>query len=214
MVKLFKKCLSANYIQVENDANYCIQREGNKLYILFQETSSKIDWKNNFDFPAKPYKDMGITWYCHRGFLRVWKSIEPYIEDAIDDITVESIDLIGYSHGSAIATICHEYIWYHRPDLREHLRTFAFGSPRFFWGFRMSDSLKERWKGVTIIRNGNDIVTHLPPVLFGFRHVTDYIINLTRAEQEEFVPFKIINDHFPLNYINSMNNYPDINLGE
>ena len=87
-----------------------------------------MDWKNNFDFPAKPYKDMEVNWSCHRGFLRVWKSIEPYLEEVINDMTISQIYIVGYSHGAAIASLCHEYVWYHRPDLRDNgLEGFGFG---------------------------------------------------------------------------------------
>lgn len=81
---LFNKCLNANYKHVENGGDYALKREGDLLYILFECSNGKLDWKNNFDFPIKPYKDMGIKWYCHRGFLRVWKSIKPYLENVVD----------------------------------------------------------------------------------------------------------------------------------
>ena len=83
LVDLFTKCLIANYIHTENDGDYALEEDNDTLIILFQCTNSKIDWKNNFDFPAVPYKDMDIKWRCHRGFLRVWKSIKPYIKEAV-----------------------------------------------------------------------------------------------------------------------------------
>ena len=131
---LFNRCLNAKYKHVENDGDYALEREGDSLYILFECSNGKVDWKNNFDFPAKPYKDMEITWSCHRGFLKVWKSIEPYIANAITDPTVKKITIVGYSHGAAIASLCHEYVWYNRPDLREgNLEGFGFGCPKVYW---------------------------------------------------------------------------------
>ena len=62
LYKLYKRCLNAKFIHTENDGDYAVEREGDVLYILFQETSTKTDWKNNFDFPAIPYKDMDIKW--------------------------------------------------------------------------------------------------------------------------------------------------------
>ena len=83
------------------------------------------------------------------------------------------IVVVGYSHGGALAALCHECVWYNREDLREGdaLLGFGFEAPRIYAGWRMPKALKERWKNFTVYRNKNDIVTHLPPVLFGFRHV-------------------------------------------
>ena len=70
----FIRCLNAKYIHTDNDGDYAIEesRDGKTLYLLFQWTRTAYDWISNFDFVAKPYKDMEITWRCHRGFLRVW----------------------------------------------------------------------------------------------------------------------------------------------
>ena len=179
MNKIFEygqRCYNAKYVSVGDNSDYAIERDGDTLYLLFEWSVEKADWKNNFNFPAKPYKDMGIKWRCHRGFLKVWKSIEPYIETAVLDITVKHIVIVGYSHGAAIATLAHEYVWFHRPDLRENeLEGYGFGCPRCYWGFTIKPSLKERWKNFYPIRNENDIVTHIPPALFGFRHVNKLI---------------------------------------
>ena len=117
---------------------------------------------------------MGVKWYCHRGFLRVWKAIKPYICDAVHDMSVKKIVVIGYSHGAAIATLAHEYVWYEREDLRDTLEGYGFGCPRCYWG-RMKPGLKERWANFYPIRNIDDIATHVPPAIFGFRHVNPVI---------------------------------------
>lgn len=165
----------ADFIHVEHDGDYAIQRDGNTLYLFLEWSNGGSDWRNNFDFPAKPYKDMGIKWYCHRGFLRVWKSIEPYIKSAIMDDTVQKIVVIGYSHGAAIAMLAHEYVWYNRPDLRDNIEGYGFGAPRCYWGLKIKKSIKERWENFHPIRNENDIVTRVPPAVFGFVHANKVI---------------------------------------
>ena len=174
--ELYDRCLNASYTHVEHDGDFAIQREGNILFLLLEWTDGGADWSNNFKFFAKPYKHMGITWFCHRGFLRVWKSIEPYVKGQLMDPTVEEIVIVGYSHGAAVAGLAHEYVWFNRPDLRENLVTYAFGAPRFFWGPLMRKEIKQRWANFHPIRNLDDIVTHVPPVLFGFRHANKLIV--------------------------------------
>jgi hypothetical protein len=172
---VFNKCLKAKYIHIEeNSVDYCVEFIDDTAYIYFQWSNGKVDWKNNFDFPATPYSDMKIKWRCHRGFLRVWKTIKPCIEQ-IDFTKAKKIVVVGYSHGAAIATLCHEYIWFNYPDKRDCLIGYGFGCPRCYFGFKVKKSLKERWKTFYPVRNLNDIVTHVPPRIFGFIHTNKVI---------------------------------------
>ena len=77
--RLFRRCLGASYLHVEGGADFAVSSADGVLYILFQWSRGAEDWKNNLDFPAVPYRDMADRWYCHRGFLRVWRGAEPYI---------------------------------------------------------------------------------------------------------------------------------------
>ena len=205
---LFKRCYEANYTHVNEDGDFAIQREGSTAYLLFQCTNSKTDWFHNFLFFAKPYKEMDITWRCHRGFLCVWKSIEPYLIDTILDKSIKQFVIVGYSHGAAIATLAHEYVWYNRPDVRENgLIGYGFGCPRCYFGiFGVKRSLKERWKNFYPVRDLNDLVTHLPPVIFGFRHVNK-VLKLQNKHYSKHVKLKCINAHYPDNYIKACKEY-------
>ena len=169
--ELFEECIRMQYIHIDNSADYALKKDGNTLYIFFESSNGAEDWRNNLDFPAKPYKRMGRTiWFAHRGFLNVWKSIEKYIAKDIADETVQKIVIVGYSHGAAIAVLCHEYVWFHRPDLRGNIEGYGFGCPRVFWGMQTAN-LRRRWAGFLVIRNRGDIVTHLPPAFLGYSHV-------------------------------------------
>lgn len=190
----FSKCLALEgfYIHVENDASYYVERDRDVLKIFFEWSNGKVDWKHNFYFPAKPYRDMKNRWFCHRGFLKVWKSIEPYIKEAIMDPTVRAIDIVGYSHGGAIAQLCYEYVKFNRPDVV--VAGVGFGAPRVFWGFAKK-AVKERFKGFIVVRNGKDLVTHLPPVLFGFHHIC-HVLKIG-----ECVGITGVKDHYPERYL-------------
>ena len=201
LTNIYRRCLYANYTHVDEDGDFCIHPEGDTLYLLFQWTHSTSDWINNFSFPAKPYKDMGVKWYCHRGFLRVWKAIEPYLKEAVSNQKYTKIVVAGYSHGAAIASLCHEYVWFNRPDLRDGgLEGYGFGCPRVFFGWYITKQLRERWKTFYPIRNANDIVTHVPPILLGFRHVNK-VLCLPKVPQTKMTWFSPVNAHYPCNYL-------------
>ncbi len=168
---LFQRCMNIPYIHVENGADYAVERIGTVLYLYFSHSDGATDWKNNLSFPAKPYRRMGKTvWFAHRGFLGVWESIKPYVSGDIADPAIRKIVSVGYSHGAAVAALCHEYAWFHRPDLREVSEGYGFGCPRVLWGLDGA-ALRERWANFLVIRNIDDVVTHLPPALLGFSHV-------------------------------------------
>lgn len=193
LLEKFDACLNGEYIHTENDGSFAVQRSGEKLTLLFEWSNGKTDWRNNFDFPAKPYRDMKNLWFCHRGFLKVWKSIEPHIASEIFDLSVSKIDIVGYSHGGAIAQLCFEYVKFNRPDVE--VTGYGFGSPRVLWGFARK-AVKERFKGFKVIRNGKDLITHLPPVLFGFHHVCE-VVRIGESEG-------LIKDHYKSKYIEAM----------
>lgn len=193
LLKKFIDCLAATYKTVENEGDFAVKRKGTTLSIFFEWSDGATDWKNNFCFPAKPYRDMKNLWFCHRGFLKVWKSIEPYLADKISNPNVKKIDIVGYSHGGAIAQLCYEYVKFNRQDVE--VTGVGFGSPRVYWGFA-SKAIKKRFEGFVIVRNGNDIVTHLPPVIFGFRHLGK-VLKVGKRKG-------LIKDHYPERYIEAL----------
>lgn len=189
---LFRRCLSIEYIHIEGDGSYAYERIGNTLYLYFECSNGKLDWKNNLDFPIKAYKGL----FIHRGFLRVFKSIVPYVEGLILDTSLDEIVITGYSHGGALACLFCEYAWFVRSDLRGKIQGYGFGAPRVMWGILGKN--RHRWDGFYVIRNINDIVTHLPPALFGYRHVGTLIKIGVRGK------YSVIDAHRQENILNEL----------
>ena len=185
--ELFQQCLDAPYVTIGDDFQYWYDGERT---IYFQCSSSDSDWKKNLDFfpiPIKPYKDMPITWYAHRGFVKVWKSVRDTILPIVKEIYAKRFvpRIIGYSHGAAIAVLAHEDIAFNLCDLitsnnlidifRSTIsgnelipETLIFGCPRVIW---LSKSSLWRFSSIDNYQVQGDIVTHVPPKLFGYRHI-------------------------------------------
>lgn len=199
-LSVFQRLLNVGYEQIEeNTASFFAKKSGDTLELLFEGSNGKTDWKNNFDFPARPYHEMKDRWFVHRGFCRVWKTIKPRIEFMVKDRSVKKIIVAGYSHGAAIAVLCFEYCVFNRPDIARDIYGMGFGCPRVIWG-HLNERVKARYKNFTVFRNGKDIVTHLPPVLFGFHHVG----TVARIGYEiKQGPFR---SHYPENYIKALEN--------
>lgn len=218
--ELFHNCAyDVEYKQTGDSVNYAFVEDRSTLYIYFQGSNSITDWVRNFWFGKKPYRDMEIEYKVHRGFLAAWKEVEDVVIAKITekkkrrfynsfadayyykkDYKFKKIIIVGYSHGAALAGFCTECVWFWRPDLRENgLEGYGFEAPRFYSGFRVKKSLKERWEKFTVIRTNNDIVTHCPPWIFKFCHV-GYILKVkgdtSLAPKKWYIP-KCVKSHYP-----------------
>ncbi len=171
LTALFTACIHIPYEQAGVSASYARRRIDDTLYLFFEGSDGENDWRRNLNFPAVPYKRMNAPiWYAHRGFLSVWKELEDVLAPAIADDSIRQVVIAGYSHGAAVAMLCHEYVWFHRSDLRQSLQGYGFGCPRVFWGVRVPAVL-QRWERFTVVHNIDDIVSHLPPSILGYSHV-------------------------------------------
>ena len=216
---LFETCNILKYDTVGDDVNYKFVEDDTTLYIYFQGSSSTMDWIRNFLFGKRPYKDMEIPYFVHRGFLKSWKQVEDIVISKIneknsrlvynrktkkydekDSFKWKEIIVVGYSHGGALAQFCHECVWYYRPDLREKgLYGFGFEAPRIYHEYKMKEELKERWKHFKIIRCNNDLVTHCPPKFVGYCDIGEIIQiygDTNLAPKKWYIP-KCIKSHFP-----------------
>lgn len=199
--ELFEKVNSVEYRTVGQEVDYCFVKEENTLYIYFEPSNGGKDWKHNFMFKKRPYKDMKIPYKVHRGFLECWKTVEDIILARIADPTIKEIVIVGYSHGGALSALCHECCWYNRPDIRNNIWGIGFDSPRVYGSFTVDNKLKERWAQYIVIRNHNDLVTHVPPALFGYCHVG------TVVKVGEKPHPGLIKAHYPEEILYSLQNF-------
>ncbi len=186
---LFYNLTHIAYIHAENDLDYATRVVGDALYIYFQDSSGAIDWKNNLDFPAKIHG----SFFAHRGFLGVWESAKDLLKEQILDNEWSKIVISGYSHGAALAVLCHEYVWRVRPDLKDKIEGYGFGCPRVLWGLKTKEHEKI-WTNFTVIKNIDDLITHLPPSALGYFHVGNMIEIGARGR------YSMIDAHRPESY--------------
>lgn len=193
LLSLFEECLAKEYTHLPGDVSYAADRRGDALYLWFEHSNGARDWLNNLDFAAVPYREMSPPWKCHGGFLRAWERLRPVLSPMIQDPTVKKVCLVGYSHGAALATLCHEFVWFHRPDLRQTLCGYGFGAPRVLHGC-VPPAVAMRWNHFYVIRNQDDLVTHLPPRASGYCHVGNLV---TVGQKGRYSP---IDAHRPESY--------------
>ena len=170
LLSLFDACLAADYTGSEEGVDLALYRTGGHLYIFFQHSNGCVDWRSNFDFPARAYTGACGGFFAHRGFLSAFEIAKRHIAPALSERALTRVTIVGYSHGAALALLATECAFCARPDLREALEGYGFGCPRVIWG-RAGEESERAFSRFTVIRNIDDLITHLPPALFGYRHV-------------------------------------------
>lgn len=190
VLELFRECnKEENFSRFSAEVNVGFQEHGDTLLILFEPSDGSVDWRHNFAFFRKPYRDMEIPYKVHGGFLKCWKIVKNEVvlrvieKDVEGDFRQKKVVITGYSHGGALALLAHECVWFERPDLRDKgILTIAFEAPRIYGGWRVKEELKERWRNCFVVRNHRDIVTHMPPRIFGFSDV-GALLNIWNREK-------------------------------
>lgn len=203
-LELFRECNKDEvFLEYSEKVNVGFQEYDETLLILFEPSDGRVDWRNNFTFFRKPYKDMDVKYHVHGGFLKCWKIVKEDVRLKIKDSKWRNIVIVGYSHGGALALLAHECAWFERPDLRDgRIITIAFEAPRIYGGWRVKEELKERWDGAYVIRNHKDIVTHMPPRALGFSDVGELVrikskkkkVNCVSAHAPKWVQKALLNE--------------------
>ena len=164
LTTLFLKCLHADYIHLDS-VSYALVHDGASLTILFEDSNGALDWSRNLHFVAREHEGALV----HGGFLSAFLAVREILADALSPAHLRRVTVAGYSHGGALATLCHAYAYHARPDLRAHLQTVTYGAPRVYR--RAMQDASAVFERLLRVENAGDIVTELPPTSFGFAHV-------------------------------------------
>lgn len=166
---IFTKVLSINCKEI--GVQYFMGKKDNTLLISFRGTDSLKDWKTDFKFWKKriPYGNSQSKIRVHSGFIDAYQDecVRDQIHKVITD-NISSIYVTGHSLGAALATLCALDLQYNFPD--KFYEVTLFGCPRV-GNKAFSKSYNKRLIKTIRIENGNDIVTKIPPPIFGFRHI-------------------------------------------
>ncbi len=148
-----------------------LRKTGDTLQISFRGSDSPKDWLTSLSFWKKtiPYGNVLSPIRVHAGFINAYKT--PRVRDSIRQWVsgdVRRVRLCGHSYGAALAVLCAVDIEYNFPD--RDVEAIIFGCPRV-GNAAFARSYDKRVFKTVRVENGNDIVTRLPPRMFGYRHV-------------------------------------------
>ena len=149
-----------------NDCEGFIAKKDNWLCVAFKATDSLKDAVH--DLMAMKTFFHGLK--VHRGFEHYYSKVEFLIGNQIGmDNTIENILICGHSMGAAIATLCA----YDLMMCFENINIYCIttGSPRV-GSWKFSKAFNKVFKDTSFrLKNGNDIVSQVPPWFFLYKHV-------------------------------------------
>lgn len=169
--KLFNYLRNVEYHTLGADLQYRIDVDDNEkvIRVMFQESSSKLDWFLNFLIPIVPAIINKKPYWFSRGWRLSWNSgrhiIMEYLKLFITHNPGYRIEVCGYSFGGAIAQICGIEI-YENFGVKSELITF--GSPSPLFGIITKLMAKRCFNSVQQYAHKSDIVTWAPPFPFYF----------------------------------------------
>ena len=166
--ELFNYLRKVEYHTLGADLQYKIEVDDNEkvIRVMFQESSSKLDWFLNFLIPIVPAIINKKPYWFSRGWRLSWNSgrhiIMEYIEIFITGNPDYRIEVCGYSFGGAIAQICGIEI-YEKFGMNPNLITF--GSPSPLFGIITKLMAKRCFNSVQQYAHRSDLITYAPPLI-------------------------------------------------
>ena len=177
--ELFDLIDNSEYTKSGADVDWTIKVIDDTVYLLFQETTNKIDWKTNFKFWVKPYKHQKNPMLLHAGFVNAWKSCNDLIMGELIQVMNfnkgKKLIISGWSHGAALTILAAEDYHYRTG---ERPVVINYGAPSIIapLAFRTKKYLSE-CMDYRLFSDVNDLVTKIPP----------FYMSLKRTKLDKFV---------------------------
>lgn len=154
----------------DNGVQYFIGENEGTLIISFRGTDSLKDWLTDLHFWKKtiPYGGKNTKIRIHSGFLKAYLD-SCVCEKIKEHVTpqIKNIYITGHSFGAALALICAIDLQNDFPEKAYEVA--VFGCPRV-GNKAFAKAYNKRIIKTIRIQNGNDLVTKVPPAIFGFCH--------------------------------------------
>ena len=169
-MKQYKEAMNCSgYINEKTDTEYRLEVKDKLIILSFQGSSSVLDYKQNFTFWKKPYKNMEHLFFVHAGLFNKYKSVQDDIFNIITPLFNPDwkLRIYGFSQGGTLATFAHEDAVYRFP--KSDIETYAFAPAKGFT-FCNRKFLKTRFKNLNTIIVKKDIIPKLPFWFQGFIH--------------------------------------------
>lgn len=164
--EVFKMIRDVEYTTSGIDVDWTVKVDEveKTVWLIFEESDGKQDWKTNLNFPAKLYKKQKHFFLLHRGYGKAWKScndevMKAFITEVMKNPDYE-IKVTGWSYGGAMALIAAED-FYFRTNIKVN-ELITFGAPRPLFGIITRHYFRKCAETFNQYSFSYDFVTWLP----------------------------------------------------
>ncbi len=169
------------------------------LWVVYRASDSKTDWALNgaFSQAIVPFNRNPKEKFdrVHAGFFASFMGLRTEVTAKVAASNCKNINVVGFSQGSAVATLCALDLQYNFRD--KNVVYVGMGCPRV--GNKVyKEKFNKYVKEFYMFRRGMDIVSYVPMLLMGFSEM----IKPTRLGPLK--PYVSIFDHFPHRYLNDL----------
>ncbi len=161
--------------ETEKENTQCfVVGDHKKIVIAFRGTENQTldDWGTNAQISKVDWPEENPIGRVHSGFLNGLNDVWPEMVEEIKTLrdNNQPVWLTGHSLGGALATLAATSLTFgnYKPEVAG---LYTFGQPRVGdnqFAISFNDALKKRSFRLV---NNNDVVTRVPPRLFGYRHI-------------------------------------------
>lgn len=191
--------------ETDTQAAILYEPDLNQVILVFRGSESKVDWFNNAQFRQKTYPygdDSSTDVRFHRGFMAAYFAVRDRLQTEIGKYPTATLVVTGHSLGGALATIAVLDLQYNiTQNSKQPLAAYTFGAPRV-GNQALVDSFTQRVPDSYRFVYGRDLVTHIPRVWQGYRHVP-HAENLPAPFTWKFFT-QSLKDHEIVNYVTAL----------
>ncbi|MCP3887250.1 MAG: lipase family protein [Desulfobulbaceae bacterium] len=155
------------------DTQAFVVGDKNKIIVSFRGTEGKFkDWATDVNLVKTSWTNSHPVGEVHSGFYGALKSVWEDMFAEIMNLRTnnQSIWLTGHSLGAALATLAAATLQLQHSNITIN-GVYTFGQPRL-GDHKFSKNYNAELKTITFrCVNNNDVVTRVPPQIFGYSHV-------------------------------------------
>jgi triacylglycerol lipase len=157
----------------KTDTQCFVAGDRRKIIIAFRGTEDKInDWGINLQISKNEWPEENPIGRVHSGFQEALEEVWPDIKSEINSLrnNNQTIWITGHSLGGALATLATAALKFSNLNLDIN-GLYTFGQPRV-GDHEFARNFNEKFKKKSFrLVNNNDVVTRVPPQLFGYSHI-------------------------------------------
>ncbi|MDX2469788.1 MAG: lipase family protein [SAR324 cluster bacterium] len=166
--------IDSSKLGTETDTQAFIAYNDDLAMLVYRGTEPKkvLDWASNADILFEDFGGVKV----HSGFLNAYKSVNGEVQKILSEkLTDQPLWIAGHSLGGAIATLAtYDRVKNGGDPLKNEVQLaglYTYGSPRVGnEDFRKDYNRIFKEKTYRMVNN-NDVVTRVPPQLFGYGHI-------------------------------------------